>query len=94
MTGEENELSVLYLRSMAFAPFFASLNVVNVFELLYKGDNKRIFIIAVLLLITSVALTIILITTAIPSIYGYYLTAMDLIALFLYLYFANKDNKK
>jgi len=53
LSGGDNTEASLFLKLMAFAPFIASLNFMNVLDRVLNNDNYSIFQIAIILLIIS-----------------------------------------
>lgn len=94
LAGEENKNAVIYLKQMAFVPFIAALNSMNVLDRLIADDNKTIFNIACLITLLSCLCSYILISNKLNSWFGVYAILLEISALFLYEYAIKLKYKK
>jgi O-antigen/teichoic acid export membrane protein len=92
LSGNLNAEASLFLKLMAFAPFIASLNFMNVLDRVLNNDNYSIFQIAIILLMVSSL-------SAFGMVYwgnfwgvGLYTLTVETIALLLYEFKARKLN--
>ena len=90
LAGEENGNASIYLKQMAFAPFLAALNCMNVIDRLVANDNYTIFKIAIIILIVAVSVSLGLVSTGSFQIIGFYMLVVELISLLLYEFFTRK----
>ncbi|MEO5911284.1 MAG: oligosaccharide flippase family protein [Pelobium sp.] len=92
LVGEGNTLSVTYLREMAFVPFIASLNFMNVMDRLLHKDNYSIFKIALVILVISLIASYSFVISREFEIFGYYALFSEIGALLMYEYYVRKNN--
>ena len=90
LSGQKNIEASLFLKLMAFTPFIASLNFMNVLDRVLNNDNYSIFQIAIILLMVSSL-------SAFGIVYwgnfwgiGLYTLSIETIALLLYEFKTNK----
>lgn len=93
-TKTHNELAIIYTRAICMVPLIASLNAMNVVDLLLKNKYHYIFIIAMVLLGISVIVSIIFIQFNNKAIFGYYQVIVEIFSLPLYLYFIRKSERQ
>lgn len=91
LSGEHNQEAISFLRVMAFVPFLAALNVLNVLELLLKNDTLSIFRIALVLLIISAITSWFLVSQGLDKWFGIYTILIDGSALIMYEYVVKKS---
>ncbi|WP_316737848.1 oligosaccharide flippase family protein [Pedobacter aquatilis] len=92
LSGEHNQDAINFLRLMAFVPFLAALNVLNVLDLLLKNNTLAIFRIAIVLLAISAITSWILVTQGLHNWFGLYTVLIDGCALIMYEYAIKKSN--
>lgn len=92
-TGNRNELSTIYIKSVCLVPFVAALNSLNVIDLLMKNEYRYIFLIALILLGISIAASLLFIQTGNKYIFGYYPVTVEIFSLPLYFYYIKKTRK-
>lgn len=90
-TKTHNELAISFTRAICFVPLIASLNAMNVVDLLLKNKYNYIFTIAMILLSISAIVSYIFIHLNNRSIFGYYQVIVEIFSLPLYLYFIRKS---
>ncbi len=93
-TKTHNELAIIYTRAICMVPLIASLNAMNVVDLLLKNKYHYIFIIAMVLLGISVIVSLIFIQFNNKAIFGYYQVIVEIFSLPLYLYFIRKSERQ
>lgn len=93
-TKTHNELAISYTRAICIVPLIASLNAMNVVDLLLKNKYNYIFIIAMILLAISAIVSYIFINLNNRSIFGYYQVIVEIFSLPLYLYFIRKSERE
>ena len=92
LSGEHNQDAINFLRLMAFVPFLAALNVLNVLDLLLKNNTLAIFRIAIVLLAISGITSWLLVTQGLHNWFGLYTVLIDGCALIMYEYAIKKSN--
>ncbi len=92
-TKTTNELAISYTRAICLVPLIASLNAMNVVDLLLKNKYKYIFIIAVILLAIAIFVSFLFLTINNSSLFGYYQIIVEIFSLPLYLYFMRKPER-
>lgn len=93
-TKTHNELAISFTRAICIVPLIASLNAMNVVDLLLKNKYHYIFIIAMILLAISAIVSFIFIKLNNRSIFGYYQVIVEIFSLPLYLYFIRKSERE
>ncbi len=93
-TGTYNELAIGYTRAICLVPLAASLNAMNVVDLLLKNEYRYIFIIAMILLAISITVSFTFLQINNSYAFGYYQVIVETFSLPLYLYFMRKTEKK
>ncbi|MBD3747881.1 MAG: oligosaccharide flippase family protein [Sphingobacteriales bacterium] len=95
LAGKENETAAIFLREMAFVPFLASLNSINVVDRLVHEDHYTIFKIAIIILLLASLLSFGLVKLHQFNMLGYYTLFIEFSALILYeLFIARKQKLK
>jgi len=94
LSGERNQDAIMYLRVMAFVPFLAALNVLNVLDLLLKNNTLAIFRIALLLFCISAFTSWFLVTQGLQKWFGAYTLLIDGSALIMYNYVIKRSSNK
>jgi O-antigen/teichoic acid export membrane protein len=84
LVGESNQIAILFLQQMAFVPFIAALNLMNVLDRLLHNDHFTIFKIAMIILVLSTAMSYLLVRSGKFQIYGYYPLVIEACAFLLY----------
>ncbi|WP_231458859.1 MULTISPECIES: oligosaccharide flippase family protein [unclassified Pedobacter] len=92
LSGAHNQDAINFLRLMAFVPFLAALNVLNVLDLLLKNNTLAIFRIAIVLLVISAITSWTLVTNGLHNWFGLYTVLIDGCALIMYEYAIKKSN--
>lgn len=93
-TGEKNNLSIVYLRAVAFVPLVISLNSLNLLELLIKNEYTAIFKISIWLLLISAMATFIILWTNLINYYAFYGLFIESICLLFYLSYLHRKTVK
>ncbi|MDN3587263.1 oligosaccharide flippase family protein [Pedobacter aquatilis] len=92
LSGAHNQDAINFLRLMAFVPFLAALNVLNVLDLLLKNNTLAIFRIAIVLFFISAITAWTLVTNGLHNWFGLYTVLIDGCALIMYEYAIKKSN--
>lgn len=92
-TKTSNELAISYTRAICLVPLIASLNAMNVVDLLLKNKYKYIFVIAMILLAIAITVSFLFLTLNNSSLFGYYQIIVEVFSLPLYLYFMRKTER-
>lgn len=93
VTGERNELSIVFIRSICIVPLIAGLNSINVADLLLRNRYADIFRIAMILLAIAVVISFSFLQWANPSLFGLFPMLTEIFSIPLYLYFIKRaDN--
>ncbi len=93
VTGEKNELSTVFIRSISLVPLIAGLNSLNVADLLLRNHYADIFRIAVILLAIAVVISLSFLQWANSSLFGLFPMLVEIFSIPLYLYFIKRaDN--
>ena len=90
LSGEENEMAVLFLRIMALVPTVSALNLPNILDQLLKNKNVYIFRIAMVLLALAILLALGLLQLSNPIWVGFFTLIIEIAGLLMYQYVANK----
>lgn len=92
-TKTTNELAISYTRAICLVPLIASLNAMNVVDLLLKNKYKYIFVIAMILLAIAITVSFLFLTLNNSNLFGYYQIIVEVFSLPLYLYFMRKTER-
>lgn len=87
VTGDSNELSALFIRSICIVPLIAGLNSLNVADLLLRDRYAAIFRIALVLLAISMIIAFSLLKWGNSALFGYFPMLVEIFSIPLYLYF-------
>ncbi len=93
-TGEKNNLSIVYLRAVAFVPLVISLNSLNLLELLIKNEYNAIFKISIWLLLISAMSTLLILWTNLINYYAFYGLFIESTCLLFYLTYLHRKSVK
>nr|MBC7613675.1 oligosaccharide flippase family protein [Pseudopedobacter sp.] len=91
LTGKTNDEASLFLREMAFVPFIAALNFMNVLDRLLHNDNYTIFKIALIILLLSAILSSLFIFFKEFEFVGFYILIIETFSLLLYEFFIRRS---
>ncbi|MBL0882571.1 MAG: oligosaccharide flippase family protein [Chitinophagaceae bacterium] len=92
-TGKSDPITISFIRTISFVPLVASLNVLNVLELLSRNKYRDIFTIAIAMLIITCLLSFIFITFFPEKYFGLYPLIIETCAIPLYLFFIRKKHQ-
>lgn len=90
LTKTTDALTIQYIRCISLVPLVAALNALNVIELLISNSYSSLFITGMILLVLSVANSYLFLLAG-QDYFGYYPLTMEICALFLCLYFTQKQ---
>lgn len=90
VTGHEDTLAVLFIKSICFVPLIAALNSLNVAELLFYNQYAAIFKIAIILLAISLLSSIIFFQIGNLNWFGFFPLVAEIGSIPFYLYFIKK----
>jgi O-antigen/teichoic acid export membrane protein len=92
LTGKPDALTTLYVRSIAFVPFVAALNAMNVIDLLVKNRYHYLFIIGAILCSIAILVSFLFARVGKENWYGYYPITIEVCSLPLYILFIRKTH--
>ncbi len=90
ISGQRNELSETYLRIISLTPLFISLNALNVIELLIKNKYKIILKISFIILLLSIAVSILFAYFNQSNFFAFYPFIIETSCLIIYSFFIKK----
>lgn len=93
LTGKDDLLTCSFIRCISFVPFVASMNLLNVLDLLIKNRYADIFRIAVIILLITVTTALLFLKYGSVYSFGYYPLIIELCSIPLYLYFIRNSLK-
>ncbi|MFN3301067.1 MAG: oligosaccharide flippase family protein [Sediminibacterium sp.] len=93
ITGNQDDLTALFIQSICLMPLVAGLNSLNVTELLLRNQYKQIFNIALILLTISILLSILFTQWGNPRLFGFFPILVEMGSIPLYLYFIKKTRE-
>ncbi|SJZ73660.1 lipopolysaccharide biosynthesis protein [Sediminibacterium ginsengisoli] len=93
LTGKDDPLTCSFIRCISFVPFVASMNLLNVLDLLIKNRYADIFKIAVIILMLTVTTALLFLKFGSVYSFGYYPLIIELCSIPLYLYFIRNSLK-
>jgi O-antigen/teichoic acid export membrane protein len=91
-TGQKNDLTIFYLKAIAFVPLIMALNSMNVLELLIKNAYTAIFSISLIVLSFAIGISLLFIWVKAPMWYPFYPLCIETACLLFYRYYLNKKN--
>lgn len=86
-TGGHNMLASFYIKTVCFVPLIATLNSLNIIELLIKDQYRLLFYTSVVLLIVTVITSVLFVTINHPKSFGWYAVLIELASLIITVYF-------
>ncbi|SDW84517.1 Membrane protein involved in the export of O-antigen and teichoic acid [Hydrobacter penzbergensis] len=92
LTGKPDTLTTLYIRSVAFVPFIAALNAMNVIDLLVKNRYSYLFTIGVILCSIAIITSFLFVKLGHENWYGYFPIIIEVCSLPLYFLFIRKTH--
>jgi len=90
VTGEINDLSASFIRSICLVPLIAGINSLNVADLLLRNRYADIFKIALILLLISIIFSLLFLYSADRSMFGLYPMLTEICSIPLYVYFIKR----